>query len=175
MAAGGHFGWPKITFDRISNYLGLIRNFFFSQNGPRRAFCMTENHFRLHFSPFQINTQFFFFWILIFFFSKTASGHLAGPFGSWFLPKSIETSLYSRSVATSNMKLIGALLIKLWSAQAIFTNFGSSDFLQNRQGSSTLGHQWLCQIWIWYAHWCRSYVKQKHWRLAAAAASRPKS
>ena len=28
---------------------------------------MTENHFRLHFSPFQINTQLFFFW---FFFTK---------------------------------------------------------------------------------------------------------
>ena len=33
------------------------------------------------------------------------------------LPKSIGTSLYSRSVATSNMKLIGAFLIKLWSAK----------------------------------------------------------
>ena len=30
-----------------------------------------------------------------------------------FLPKSIGTSLYSMSVATSNMKLIGAFLIKL--------------------------------------------------------------
>ena len=30
-----------------------------------------------------------------------------------FLPKSIGTSLYSMSAATSNMKLIGAFLIKL--------------------------------------------------------------
>ena len=30
-----------------------------------------------------------------------------------FLPKSIGTSLYSMSVATSNMKLIGAFLINL--------------------------------------------------------------
>ena len=30
---------------------------------------MTENHFRLHFSPFQINTQLLFFW---YFFHKTA-------------------------------------------------------------------------------------------------------
>ena len=28
MAAGGHFGWPKITFDRISRYFRSIRNFF---------------------------------------------------------------------------------------------------------------------------------------------------
>ena len=40
-----------------------------------------------------------------------------------FWPKSIGTSLYSRSVATSNMKLIGAFLIKLWSAQAFFIIF----------------------------------------------------
>ena len=37
---------------------------FFSQNGCRRPFWMTENHFRSHFSPFQINTQ------LLFLFTK---------------------------------------------------------------------------------------------------------
>ena len=73
----GHFGWPKITFDRISHHF--------------RSIC-----------------------------KMAASGH----FGSRLLPKSIGTSLYSRSVATSNMKLIGAFWITLWSAQAV-----SSDFL----------------------------------------------
>ena len=34
------------------------------------------------------------------------------------MPKSIGTYLYSRSVATSNMKLFSAFFIKLWSAQA---------------------------------------------------------
>ena len=29
MAAGGHFGWPKITFDRISRHFRSIHNFFF--------------------------------------------------------------------------------------------------------------------------------------------------
>ena len=29
MAAGGHFGWPKITFDHISRYFRTIRNFDF--------------------------------------------------------------------------------------------------------------------------------------------------
>ena len=28
MAAGGHFWWPKITFDRISRHFRSIRNFF---------------------------------------------------------------------------------------------------------------------------------------------------
>ena len=63
MAASGHFGLPKITFDRISRHFRSIRNFdFFSQNGCRRPFWMSENRFRAHFSPFQINTQ-----LLIFF------------------------------------------------------------------------------------------------------------
>ena len=29
MAAGGHFGRPKITFDRISRHFRSIRNFYF--------------------------------------------------------------------------------------------------------------------------------------------------
>ena len=37
------------------------------QNGCRRPFWMTENHFRSHFSTFQIIHNFFFFWI---FFTK---------------------------------------------------------------------------------------------------------
>ena len=67
---------------------------------------MTENHFRSHFSPFQINTQLFIF------FSKWPPAAILDPD---FLPKSIGTSLYSRSVARSNMKLIGAFLMKLFS------------------------------------------------------------
>ena len=31
MAAGGHFRWPKITFDRISHHLRSIHNFFFTK------------------------------------------------------------------------------------------------------------------------------------------------
>ena len=71
------------------------------------------------------------------FFKMAASSH----FGSRFLPKSIGTYLYSRSVARSNMKLIGAFLMKLWSAQAFSSyfhkmavggHFGFSAFLQNR-------------------------------------------
>ena len=61
----GHFGWPKITFDRISRHFRSICNFqffwFFLQNRPRRPFLMTDNHFRSHFSSFKINTQLYFF------------------------------------------------------------------------------------------------------------------
>ena len=67
-----HFGWPKITFNRISRYLT-----FFSQNGFWRPFWKTENHFWSHFSPLQINTQLFFFWI--FFYKMAAGGHFGWP------------------------------------------------------------------------------------------------
>ena len=64
MAAGGHFGWPKITFDRISRHFRWIRNFIFFEFCFQKVrfglFLMTENHFRSHLSPFQINTQLFF-------------------------------------------------------------------------------------------------------------------
>ena len=40
------------------------------------AILMNENHFRSHFSPFQINTQLFFF---DFFFKMAASGHFGSP------------------------------------------------------------------------------------------------
>ena len=56
MAAGGHFGCPKITFDLISGHFRSIRNFIFIwnfwQNGCRRPFWMFEIHFGSHFWPF---------------------------------------------------------------------------------------------------------------------------
>ena len=70
MAAGGHFGCLKITFDLISGHFISILNrksllisflffFFFLQNGCRWPFWMSENHFRSHF--YHIDTQLFFF------------------------------------------------------------------------------------------------------------------
>ena len=61
IAAGGHFGCPKITFDLISIHSTSIRNFNFFwnfwQNGWRRPLWTSEFHFRSHFWPFQIDTQ----------------------------------------------------------------------------------------------------------------------
>ena len=79
MAAGDHFGWPKITFDRISRHFRSIRNYLFTKWLPaailddrkvthfspfqiNTPFWMTGNHFLSHFSPFQINTQLLFLW-----------------------------------------------------------------------------------------------------------------
>ena len=48
----------SIAFLAISDqYATFIFWKFLSQNGRRRPFWMIENHFRLHFAPFQINTQ----------------------------------------------------------------------------------------------------------------------
>ena len=64
MATGGHLGCSKITFDGISGHFRSIRiliiYFNFWQNGRRRPFWMSENHFQSHFWPFQIDTQLFF-------------------------------------------------------------------------------------------------------------------
>ena len=67
-----HFGWPKITFDRIFPHLFEKK----LQNGRRRPFWMTENHFRSHFSPFYINKQLLFFG---FFYKMAPAGHFGWP------------------------------------------------------------------------------------------------
>ena len=56
MAAGGHFGWPKITFDRITRHFRSISNFnffdfFFTKCGghfgwPKITFNRISRHFR---------------------------------------------------------------------------------------------------------------------------------
>ena len=50
-----------MNFDRISRHFRSICNFCFSfsQNGCRWPFWITENHFRSHFSPFQMNKSTF--------------------------------------------------------------------------------------------------------------------
>ena len=181
MAASGHFGGLKITFDCISCYFRSIRNFdfvftkwlpaailddrksplitflaisdqyttlilfkfpkwlpatilddrkslsnaflaisdqyatffvyiFFSKwppvailEVPFGRFWMTENHFRSHFSPFQINTQFD-----IFFFQN----------GSPICVKNNRIFHYVLSKAMPNMKLIGAFMTQLEMPQA---------------------------------------------------------
>ena len=77
MAAGGHFGCPKITFDRISGHFRSLSkfNFFgnFWQNGCRRPFWMSEIHFGSHFWPFLTNTDFWFVY------KMAAGGHFGCP------------------------------------------------------------------------------------------------
>ena len=51
--------WGKVANSGENTQLLFV--WIFLQNGLWRPFWMTENHFRSHFSPFQINTQLFFF------------------------------------------------------------------------------------------------------------------
>ena len=76
--------WPSaaILDDRKSlsiAFLAILEQYatfnfsdFFSQNGCRRPFWMTKNHFRSHFSSFQINTQ-------LYFYKMAAGGHFRWP------------------------------------------------------------------------------------------------
>ena len=96
MAAGGHFGWPKITFNRISRHFRSKRNFF-SQNGCRRPFWITENHFGSHFSPFQINTQLYCFWISSLNGCQRPFWMTENHFQSHFSPFQIKTQLFSQN------------------------------------------------------------------------------
>ena len=153
MAAGGQFGWPKITFDHICRHFRSIRNFSFfwicSQNGCRRPFWMTENHFWSHFSPFQINMQ------LWYFFSQNGCQRplwmTENHFWSHFPPFQINTQLrflngrqrpqngrklevrfspktigffhYVLSMAMPNMKLIGEFMTQCRDATNILSIF----------------------------------------------------
>ena len=67
---GGHFGYPKFTFDRISGHFRSICNFFwifltiwspafFKFFLTMRPFWMSENHFRSHFLHFRSIPNFF--------------------------------------------------------------------------------------------------------------------
>ena len=77
MSAGGHFGWPKITFDRISHHFRSIRNFFFSQNGCRRPFWRAEKSLLITFLT--ISDQYATFFVVDFFHKIAAGGHFGWP------------------------------------------------------------------------------------------------
>ena len=158
MAVGGHFGLPKITFDRISRHFRSIRNFyflwFFCTKRPPAAILNDRKSLWIAFLALSGLCATF-----LLLHKMAVGGHFGLPkitfdrishqlwsirnfiFLAQFWPKSIRTSLYSRSVATSNMKLIGAFFIKSWSAQACSSyfhkmaaggHFGFFDILQNQ-------------------------------------------
>ena len=97
----------SIAFLAISDQYATFFFWFFFQNGRRppfwSPFWMTENHIRSHFSPFQINTQHF-FWIL----------------EAQFAPKTIGLFHYVLSMAMPNKKLIGEFVTQLEMPQAFW-------------------------------------------------------
>ena len=65
--------WMTENHPHFSPFQINAQLWYFSQNGCRRPFWMTENRFRSHFSPFQINMQ------LWFFYKMAACGHFGWP------------------------------------------------------------------------------------------------
>ena len=154
MTASGHFDDRKslsITFLAISYQYATLIFFLNSQNGCRRPFWMTENHFRMHFSPFQINTQLFClklffilevqfgaFWMTEYHFRSHFSPFQINTqlfFSKWppaailevrFAPKTIRFFHNVLSMAKPNMKLIGEFITQLEMPQ-VFLNI----FIQN--------------------------------------------
>ena len=105
----------SITFLAISDqYATFIFLNFFSKWPPAAIlefpfgpFWMTENHFRSHFSPFQINTQ------LLFFLNIFSKWPPAAILEVRFAPKTIGFFHYVLSMAMPNMKLIGEFVTQL--------------------------------------------------------------
>ena len=93
-----HFGWPKINFwSHFSPFqinTQLLLFLFCSQNGCRRPFWITENHFRTHFWPFQINMQLLFFWFCSQNGCRRSFWMTENHFWSHFSPFQINTQLF---------------------------------------------------------------------------------
>ena len=133
----------------------MVRNFLFwklfSQYGRRLTFWMAENHFRSHFSPFQINMQLLF---LLIFFTK-----------------------WPPAANSDNRKL---LLIVFFAISDQYATFIFWKFYYKMaagghfEWSPSILGQWLHQIWNWSVHLWLSYGVYKlfhhiftKWPLAA--------
>ena len=147
MAALGHFGCPKFTFDHISGYSRSIQIFyfcnFFLQNGCRWPFWMSENHFRSHFWPFKIDTTFIFDKMAAvhhFGCSKFTLDHISGYFRSiqifftkW-LPVAILDVRKSLSISFQSISHRYATLIffEIFDKMADIGHFGCPNFTFDR-------------------------------------------
>ena len=76
MAAGGHFGWPKITFDRISRHFRSMRNFFIFVFTKWLPAAILDGGKSLLIAFLAISDQYA---TLIFFHKMAASGHFGLP------------------------------------------------------------------------------------------------
>ena len=148
---------------------------------------MTVNHFRSHFSPFQINTQLFILWkcwmkwppaaILddrtshsvafidisdqysTFIFWNLFYKMAAGAQFGW--PK-ITFDRISRPFRSIRNFLFWICFQNGRQRPFWIFSFFASYFIFFRLSPKSIGffhsgHQWLRQIWIWYPHWCRRY------------------
>ena len=125
MAAGGHFGWPKITFECISRHFRSIRNFFLfgifffkmatgrHLGSPFWAILDDRKSFSIAFLA--ISDQYTTFFLI--FFSKWPP---AAILEVRFAPNTIGFFHYVLSMAMPNMKLIGEFVTQLEMPQAFW-------------------------------------------------------
>ena len=169
MVAGGHFGWPKITFDRITRHFRSIRNFFFFKMAVGGHFGspiwpILDDRKSLSIAFLAISDQYTTFIFLIFFSKWPPAAILEVRFA----PKTIGFFHYVLSMP--NMKLIGEFMTTVRDATSIFIQNGRqrpfcfSDWCQKSQGSCNLGPQWLWRIWIWLVYLWQSYGLYKRWQ-----------
>ena len=129
MAAGGHFWWPKITFDRISRHFWSIRNFYFFTKWLPAAILDDRKSLFIAFLAIsdQYTTFFFTNWL------PAAILDDRNSLWSHFSPFQINTQLFCVIFFQNGRQ----------------RPFWKSDLRQIQSGSSTMCYQWLCQIWIW--------------------------
>ena len=173
MAAGGHFGWPKITFDRISRHFRSIHNFdfFFHKMAagghfgwPKITFDRISRHFR------SIRNFFFFF--------KMAAGcHFGNPIcakNNRVLPLCVINGYAKYEVD----RWIYDTVREATSFLSIFMQNGRqrpfcfSDWCQTSYGSWTsmaMANMNLIGVFV------TKLWPYKHWRAAAETAAQPKT
>ena len=122
MAAGGQFGWPKITCDRISHHFRSIRNFYFFYNfvhkmaaggqfgWPKITFDRISRHFR--------SIRSFNFWRILFTKCPPAA----------ILDERKSLSIAFLTISDQYATFLGGLLFSKWPPAAIL----DPDFCQNR-------------------------------------------
>ena len=110
MAAGGHFGLPKITFDRISRHFRSMHNFFFFKMAAgghvgSPIWAILDDRKSLAIAFLVISDQYTTF-LLDFFPEWPPAAFLEVQFAQ----KPIEFFHYVISMAMANMKLIGEFM-----------------------------------------------------------------
>ena len=75
MAVGRHFGWPKITFDRISCHFRSIRSFFFEFFIKWPLPAILDDRKSLSIAFLAISNQYTTFLFLKFFYKMAGGGH----------------------------------------------------------------------------------------------------
>ena len=133
-----HFGWPKITFDRISHHFRLIRNFdfFFIKWLPA---AILDDRKSLSITFLAISDQY-----ATFFSFK---------FTKWLPATILDDRKITFECISRHFRSIRNFFFGFFFQNGRQLPFWKSDLRQKQRGSSTMCYQWLCQISvnIWHS------------------------